>query len=52
MRSWGGQGASEGPILQEEGNFKQGEIVRDVKEEMAVVTLMQPEAQEANEQYR
>ena len=41
VRSWGGQGASE-----------QGEIVRDVKEVMAVVTLMQPEAQEANEQYR
>ena len=28
MRSWGGQGASAGPILQEEGNFKQGEIVK------------------------
>ena len=52
MRSWGGQGASKGAILQEERNLKQGEIVRKVKEVMAVVTLMQPEAQEANEQYR
>ena len=51
MRPWGGPSASAGPILQEERN-QQGEIVREVKEVMAVVTLMQPEAQEANEQYR
>ena len=42
MRPWGGQGASEGPIPRDS----------EVKEVMAVVTLMQPEAQEANEQYR
>ena len=43
MRVWGGRGESEGPIPRDS---------EEEKEVMAVVTFMQPEAQEANEQYR